>query len=476
MRWGLAAVLAAVLAAGVLGPMPASAGPDEAIAWERDVESAFKLATEHDKIVMICINAKHAIGEPEEPAAKGLREIVYKDPKVVARSRDFVCVFLTRGGSSADFGELRARFGIDGAIVSPQHIFALPTHADGETPLVREEYWRYGHEEAAVKALLALMDRAVEARRIQEGVPEEPPADAAMRGTWIAKLVEIAGGRDTGMRRTALHALVTHDEKGDATGALLPLLDSAKDPAVLMDVVRALGIPDLRAAAPRIAALLAHKDAAMRANAAVSLEYIGCPTSVKPLLTRLKREKDAQVASHLSRAIGRCGVEDKAARKKLLRQADPGDDGAFLTYGAAIGLAYYRGDAKVARSVEKKLAKLGSPFQVGSKAYPFLRALLVWCLAEVGDAKSAKWIRKHLIKAYEDEKSHMKADAMRFFQLAAKACEGDTEARKAAEAATWRYMYWTEDARNILDDARKGRDMSTFVPKGEWGNQPKDDD
>ena len=44
----------------------------------------------------------------QEPAAKGLREVIYKDVRVVTKSRQFVCAFLTPEGSSHDYGELRA--------------------------------------------------------------------------------------------------------------------------------------------------------------------------------------------------------------------------------------------------------------------------------------------------------------------------------------------------------------------------------
>ena len=54
---------------------------------------------------------------------------------------------LRPAGNSADYGELRA-LGIEGLIVSPQHIFV---HPNGEKILVRQEYWSHGSVRPASK-------------------------------------------------------------------------------------------------------------------------------------------------------------------------------------------------------------------------------------------------------------------------------------------------------------------------------------
>ena len=48
-----------------------------------------------------------------------------------------MCALVKPDGTSADYAEIRQRFGIEGLIVSPQHLFAAP---DG-TKLDRHEYW-----------------------------------------------------------------------------------------------------------------------------------------------------------------------------------------------------------------------------------------------------------------------------------------------------------------------------------------------
>ena len=143
----------------------------ETIAWSADLPAAFAQAKEAQKILMICINAKHVSGqEREEPAAKHLREVVYVDPGVVEKSRAFVCALLTPEGSSQEYGELRG-LGITGLIVSPQHIFV---HPDGKQILVRREYWPHGYGERAVAALLAMMDEAQAKLADPSASPESP--------------------------------------------------------------------------------------------------------------------------------------------------------------------------------------------------------------------------------------------------------------------------------------------------------------
>ena len=78
------------------------------IVWHETLTAAFEQAKESRRIIMVCVNAKFVRGrQTEEPAAKGLREVVYKDERVVEKSRAFECALLPRSSNSAEFGELR---------------------------------------------------------------------------------------------------------------------------------------------------------------------------------------------------------------------------------------------------------------------------------------------------------------------------------------------------------------------------------
>ena len=152
------------------------------ILWSKDLTTAFAEAKKEQKILMVCVNARFVTGrKSEEPAAKGLREVVYKDTRVVFRSGEFICALLTRSSNSSEFGELRL-LGIEGALKSPQHIFI---HPDGKKILLRKEYWSHGSGDPAVRALLAMMKEAqaklaapeADAPKAAAGNGENLPAD-----------------------------------------------------------------------------------------------------------------------------------------------------------------------------------------------------------------------------------------------------------------------------------------------------------
>jgi hypothetical protein len=466
---------------------PPPAQPGDTISWESSVPRAFERAAEASKPVMICINARFVDGKNvEEPAAKGLREVVYRDPRVVTKSRLFVCVFLTPEGSSGDYGELRARFAIDGNIVSPQHIFALPDHADGTAPLVRREYWSYGKDEPGVQALLEMMDKALGEFRARHGVAappgESPPAGEpgpvaappgdAERAAWIAQTVAGVTSGDTALRREALQALAVADREGDCLRPLLPILadeQHAKDAALLGDVVRTLGRPGFFEAAAPIEALLKHRDEGLRANAAVSLEYVGCPESVKELGARAAREKVVLITNHLYRALGRCGAGDAKVRERLLKEVK-GADSEEASFGPIVGLAYFAKDEKAARGVEKLLKQMGPPSggRRGGGEGTQKRALLAWCLSEIGDPESAAFMREEMIAPMENTIAWWKDAVVAYYQSVARVCAGEEEARGGVDTGIRATLEFTGGTARFRGEAREGRETGRFQPKGEW--------
>ena len=476
----------------------------DTITWERDLVAALESAKKADQPVMICINSKTVDGGREEPAAKGLREIIYKDPRVVGRSRAFVCVFLTPNASSNDYGELRARFGIEGLIVSPQHIFADPTH-NTKTPLFRREYWSYGSGDKGIETLLSMMDtasRKFAGRRGEEGAVTPPPGgdkktpepsgkdpkaepakpdapiapeDDAARKKWIVETLMLVTSEFEERRQQAIKTLVLNDKDGDCINPLIALLPTLKKnvPAQI-DLVRALGRPKLFQAAEPIEALLKHKNEDLRANAAVSLEYIGSPDSVKPLKKYAAKEKDENLANHLYRALGRCGAGDSKVRQVLAKRARSAKS-QFASFGAIIGLAYFEGDKKAARAVEDVLQKVG-PQSFGRRSggrNTLKRVLLTWCLTEIGDPKSAKYLREKMLKPLEHVKSPWLRRTVKFYEAAVKICEGDEKAKSDLHAGIERTFEFM-GGNDMMDDARRDRDRSKFTPKADWEIKGRD--
>jgi hypothetical protein len=459
--------------------------PGEAIEWITTLPAAMAKAKQTGKILLICVNAKFVEGrETEEPAAKGLREVVYRDARVIERSRAFVCVMLTPKSSAVDYGELRA-LGIEGKIVSPQHIFV---NSAGSRILLRREYWSVGKGEAAVKALLEMMDKAEKKAADPDAAPEvddaEEDADAApkdgeARTKWIAEKVKLLGG-SLDEQKKAIRALVRADKDGDCVAPLIALLEEKKKDADLVwRLIRALGRDGLTAAALPVSKFLGHKDESIRANAAVSLEYIGSRDKkvVAALMKAATKQKDEAVANHMYRALGRCGVENAKARALLLKMTASAKS-EFASFGPAIGLGYFTGDEKAARGVEKILKQIGLPGgRRGGGANSIKRGLLAWTLASIASKKSGKFMRDEMIAKLENMRAFWVEGLRNYWLSVARVCEGEESEMAAVEgglrvivgfAKRFALGQARDGMQDLMDEARKGRDNSDFTPKGDY--------
>jgi HEAT repeat protein len=197
--------------------------------------------------------------------------------------------------------------------------------------------------------------------------------------------------------------------------------------------------------------MLDAKDAGLRENAAVSLEFVGSAKAVDPLLKRLGKEKDEVQRTHLLRALGRCGVGNAAARKALLKDVLSKSD--VVAAGALLGLGYMSGDAEAARALEKGLH--------GSED-GLRRTATVWALVEIGDAKSLPVLKALLAETAEVLPSH------RLLESAVAALSGDTE-RRAEVDSSLRWMFKEKAPR--ADAARGRRGNVGFTPKGDAPSQ-----
>jgi hypothetical protein len=431
------------------GPPLAGAG-EAGIAWRSGgLAKALEEAKASKRPVFVAINAEKVDGGRVEPASRMLREEIYLHPSVVERSKAFVCVLLTDPISDADGAELRSRFGIDGMIVSPQHVLA---HADG-TLIQRKEYWEFAAD-ASVEALGSMMTRAAKAHEVRLALPPLGP-EPASRSAWIAGAVAILrAGPDVELRKAAARELVAADQDGDCLAPMNALLVEVKEPkkedvTAWVEIARLLGRPGAEAGVPGLCAVLESKDAALRSNAAVSLEYVGSAKAVDALAKRVAKEKEESVRGNLCRALGRCGAKDANARKALLREAQAARSDR-LALGPVLGLAYFEGDADAARGLEKALKK----GEGGLK-----RAAIVWALVEIGDPGSAAFLRSQLTTG------DASPTGSRFLGSALACFEGQRETRKAEVDQGFRYASYEAGLRS--DSARTGRTDAKFTPKGD---------
>jgi|GEM_PF-4129987 len=438
-------------------PPPAANPLPEEIVWLADVPAAFAQAKADGKPLFIAINAAFVDGGKAEPAGRELRDNTYKAKDVVARSHQFVCVLLKPDGTSADYAELRSRFGMDGLVVSPQHIFA---HADGALIDPRHEYWPHAHGQPSVDALLKLMDTALAAHKAKTGAGASPAApDAAagadQRAAWIR--AQVAKLRDTALdpaaRELAGTELIKGDQKGDCLDPLCTfLLEVKKETELQVALVRALGKPGLEFVVPTLCQLLEDKHEELRSNAAVTLEYVGSVRAVEPLVKRISREKDEFAWNNCCRALGRCGAKQESVRKLLLREVTSAKSDK-LSAGPSIGLAYFERDVDAARGVEKIVEK-GSSWQK--------RAFLLYALTEIRDPKSGDFVREKVLK---NEKNPL---AVGFLNGVVGVLTGADETGTAQSTVENGVGFAVGSVGGVGGPARIGRDQSEFRPKGEF--------
>jgi hypothetical protein len=463
--------LVLVLVSCLLAP----AAADE-ISWSKDLTTAFAEAKKEQKTLLVCVNAKYVDGrKTEERANKGLREVVYKDPRVVAKSREFVCALITPGSGTSEFGELRM-LGIAYPIVAPQHIFI---HPDGDRILLRKQYWSHGQGEAAVTALLKLMTDAQnkltgkDAEEEPEG--EIPPPTDANRVEWIKERIgEVTNGGRTKTKR-AVDALIRHDKEGDCVTPLVAILEEQKkNTERLVVIIREFGRDKFEAGALPLTSFLSHKDKAVRGNAAVSLEYIG--SSDKKVVSALKkaagRERDETLANHMYRALGRCGAKDSGTRSFLLKKCASAKS-EFASYGPAIGLAYFDGDTKAMRGMEKLIGKIGLPGgRRGGGQNAVKRGVFCWTLAQIGDKKSGEYIREEFLAKLKNNQAWWAGALRSFYRNVARACEGDPEALAAVAQGVSGIAGFARRGSNaetptLMDECRLDRDSDGFQPLGD---------
>ena len=404
--------------------------------------------------------------------------MIYRNQRVVKKSREFVCKLINPASSKDDYAELRV-LGIAGEFVSPQHIFI---HPNGKSIVHRKLYWSHGSGERGIDAMIAMMEKAQEllakAGAGDDGTDAPAPGAAPTddkRAGWIAKQLQVVVEGKSSAKKAAVDALIKSDKDGDCITPLTALLDThKKDSAILVPIIRGLGRDGLFAGALPVAAMLSHRDADVRGNAAVTLEYIGSREKkvVDGLRKAVGREKDELIANHMYRALGRCGIEDGKIRGLLLKKCN-GAKSEFASFGPAIGLAYFEGDKKAARGVEKILKKIGIPGgRRGGGGNIIKRGVVSWTLACIGDKKSAKFVRETLLAKLENNQAWWVGGLKRSYRQVAEACEGDRSEIAALQGAISGIIGFAQRGNPDLDvsqqdDYRRNREFGGFTPRGE---------
>lgn len=151
---------------------------------------------------------------------------------------------------------------------------------------------------------------------------------------------------------------------------------------VLAGAVHTLGVVAPPDAWETLAEFAGHRDARVRREAAVGLEQLGSPRSLKAVRSALKKEKDAEVEAAWIRALGAVGFGDRSARKVLFNLVAKEKDKS-LRLNAIFALGYLGPDEE-ARGVLLELLE-------GSARGPCAAAACALALAR--DWETAEAIR-----------------------------------------------------------------------------------
>jgi len=142
-----------------------------------------------------------------------------------------------------------------------------------------------------------------------------------------------------------------------------------------------------------------------------------------------------------------------------------------------MGLAYFEGDQKAMRGVEKLLKLIGVPGgRRGGGQNTVKRGLVSWTLACIGGKKSAEFLDEELIAGLKNVKAFWVDGLRGFWETCADVCDGAKERLPEVEAGLGGFVQFSKrgnlqrygaEIRPLMDGARKGRESAGFEPKGD---------
>ncbi|MDH3590398.1 MAG: hypothetical protein OER88_00865, partial [Planctomycetota bacterium] len=189
------------------------------------------------------------------------------------------------------------------------------------------------------------------------------------------------------------------------------------------------------------------------------------------------KEKNEDIANHLYRALGRCGVKDSKARSFLLKKVTSAKS-EFQSYGPMLGLAYFEDDKKAVAGVQKFLKKIGVPGgRRGGGEHTVKRGVICWTLANIGGPKSATFVRKELLSKLENVKAFWVSGLKSYYRTVARACDGAEGGIERVAQGVKGFVGFAKgadperydvQARSMMDEYRKGRAAAGFTPKGDY--------
>ena len=225
-----------------------------------------------------------------------------------------------------------------GNVIAPQHVFLAP---DGSVILsvpyeitTEELEWCFAtairHVDPDAKLSVSSSARAPK-RLVMAGVAGTGLSAVMTREEALELIDQIKRNElKGGERNQAFNRILTVDEP-EAIKFVTAELRSIKIPkgggaGRLPNILRTMGATSPASYAELVEEYLGHQLEEVRNEAAVALEQIGHPDSVKKLKSALSKEDSRKVEKNLLRAIGTTGTDSSWARKTLLRSAEKEKD------------------------------------------------------------------------------------------------------------------------------------------------------
>jgi len=377
-------------------------GDDAGIEWQTEYAAAFELANERDTIVFLAVNMD---GErANDAAAKKL----YKNKTISELAGGTVSIIAskyvhTKSGACSRFGviscaehqkiDIRARGAVfnpdgDAEVIAPHHVFL-----DKEGNILMSVAYEVQDVELAwcfvAAQRLAYPDREIEftkgarapKRLVMGGVVQGAGGTArplteeelektinelnsAKRFEDRARLVYMLLATDhpdaiKAVERELISASVGGGRGGGMGGAGggMERLAQAKQ-----DLIHRIGIFSPASYWSAIAPQLSDPVVKTRLEAAVALEQLAVPDSLKELRKVYKKEEDAGVRRAMVRAMGTAGANDSGTRKTLASAAKSNKDQS-LQLNAIFAIANQGDDKSVRKMFEGMLKdnKVGPP-------------------------------------------------------------------------------------------------------------------
>ncbi|HET6204516.1 MAG TPA: HEAT repeat domain-containing protein [Planctomycetota bacterium] len=359
-------------------------GSADRIAWRGDLPGALEKAKAEKIPIFIAFNMDG------EQANDWTVEVAYREPKVVGRSRKFLCFAASKyEHETAREGdrEVCARFGsvtcaehrqvekdarrlfLGGRTLvnAPQHLFVAP---DG-TPLFRREWL------ISAEALADLMTRALKEAEIDPGAgAASAPAGEFDREKWTERV----HAKGVEKQREALERMVALDHP-DAEGLLEAEFERA-DRDGRIEILRAMGEPGYERAVPFLLRVAGGREPLLRRHAIVSLEIVGSDKAAEALLQAAKKEGDRAVLKELLRAVAKLAPARKEVADLVLRRTSDSDD--RLRANALVAAADLADVSRAREAARKALADKSAD----------VRGCAIYALGLVGEKEDVARLKK----------------------------------------------------------------------------------